>query len=81
MLACSKKAGILADLVAESPGALPWYISESLESAQNFLSKYLSVAPYCSGCNTQLIVAFLSLSNDGDQVRLSSLQTTLLVAT
>ena len=41
-LLCSKKAGILADLVSESSGALPLYIRLSLESSQNFLLKYLS---------------------------------------
>ena len=41
-LLCSKKAGILADLVSESSGALPSYISRSLVSSQNFLLKYLS---------------------------------------
>ena len=42
VFACSKKAGILAFRVSESSGALPSYIRRSLESVQNFLSKYLS---------------------------------------
>ena len=41
-LLCSKKAGIRPDLVSESSGALPSYISRSLVSSQNFLLKYLS---------------------------------------
>ena len=42
VFACSKNAGILALRVSESSGALPSYIRRSLESVQNFLSKYLS---------------------------------------
>ena len=48
-LLCSKKAGIRADLVSESCGALPSYINRSDESSQKFLSKYLSVVFIPSG--------------------------------
>ena len=63
---CSKKAGILAALVVESPGALPSYIKRSLASSQNFLSKYLSVVFIPRGSIIQLMVAFLSLSREGE---------------
>ena len=75
------KAGILADRVAESSGALPSYISRSLESNQNFLSKYLSVVLVLSGCITQWIVALRRLSKEADGLSPSSAQTRPLVAT
>ena len=80
LASCSKNAGIRADLVKESSGALPSYINRSLESSQNFLSKYLS-ALLPSGCITQLIVALRSLSRLGLTVSPSSRQTRLLAAT
>ena len=79
-LECSKKAGILADLVKESSGALPSYIKRSLESNQNFLSKNL-LALLPRGCITQLIVALRSLSRLGEISKFSSLQTKLFAAT
>ena len=59
----------------------PSYINRSLESSQNFLFKYLSVAVLDSGCITQLIVALRSLSRLGEALSPSSAQTRLLVAT
>ena len=80
MFACSKKAGILAAFVSVNCGALPSYISRSLASSQNFLSKYLSTLAD-NGCMIQLIVALLNLSSDLLGVRPSSARTRLFVAT
>ena len=80
-LLCSKNAGIRADRVSESCGALPSYINRSDESSQKFLSKYLSVVFIPRGWNIQLIVAFLSLSKELLGRRPIAEQTRLLHAT
>ena len=69
-----------AAFVSANCGALPSYISRSLASSQNDLSKYLSGEVF-RGFSTHAIVAFRSLSKELLGTRPSSRHTRLFVAT